>query len=107
MFFFLKIKGFGNDKLIKEEILRISTLVGLNNELSKRAEALSGGMSRRLSVAMALVGDSKVILRFYEIFLKQNKIFNFQKIRLLSSMSPRQASIHQIEGIKNDRRFLK
>ena len=98
--FFLKIKGFGNAKLIKEEILRISTLVGLNNELSKRAEALSGGMSRRLSVAMALVGDSKVILRFYEIFLNKLKFLLSIKIRLLYSLSPRQALIHQIEGRK-------
>jgi len=60
--FYFKIKGFGNSKQIKEEILKMSNLVGLNNELSKKAENLSGGMKRRLSVAMALVGDSKIII---------------------------------------------
>jgi ATP-binding cassette subfamily A (ABC1) protein 3 len=34
----------------------------LSNEQSKKAENLSGGMKRRLSVAMALIGDSKIII---------------------------------------------
>ena len=42
--------------------MSISKLVGLNNDLKKRSKQLSGGMKRRLSVAMALTGGSKVII---------------------------------------------
>jgi ABC-2 type transport system ATP-binding protein len=54
-----KIKGFAK-KEIKNEIVRISSFVGLQNDLNKKSMQLSGGMKRRLSVAMALIGDSKV-----------------------------------------------
>jgi ABC-2 type transport system ATP-binding protein len=47
---------------LEEEILRISTFVGLQNDLKTRSKSLSGGMKRRLSVAMALIGDSKIII---------------------------------------------
>jgi ATP-binding cassette, subfamily A (ABC1), member 3 len=36
--------------------------VGLNGEFNKKSMQLSGGMKRRLQVAMALIGDSKVIV---------------------------------------------
>jgi ABC-type multidrug transport system ATPase subunit len=36
--------------------------VGLNKDLDKQAKNLSGGMKRRLMVAMSFVGDSKVII---------------------------------------------
>nr|APD26552.1 ATP-binding cassette transporter subfamily A member 3-like X2 protein [Brachionus koreanus] len=52
------IKGYSR-KEIKEEIIHISTLVGLENDLEKKSKQLSGGMKRRLSVAMALTGGSK------------------------------------------------
>lgn len=55
------IKGFPKEKL-EEEIERISKFVGLNNDLKKYAKNLSGGMKRRLMVAMALIGDSKIII---------------------------------------------
>ena len=47
---------------IKNEIIRISTYVGLQNDLKTKSKSLSGGMKRRLSVAMALIGDSKIII---------------------------------------------
>ena len=55
------MKGFPK-KGLKNEILRISTFVGLANDLRTQARNLSGGMKRRLSVAMALIGDSKIII---------------------------------------------
>nr|UOU03315.1 ATP-binding cassette subfamily A3-like 2 [Brachionus rubens] len=58
---FAKIKGYSR-KEIKEEIVNISTLVGLENDLEKKSKQLSGGMKRRLSVALALTGGSKVII---------------------------------------------
>jgi len=55
------IKGYSNDE-IKREIVEISTFVGLQNDLAKKSKQLSGGMKRRLSVAMSLTGGSKVII---------------------------------------------
>lgn len=55
------IKGY-NKQQIKEEILKISALVGLENDLEKKSKQLSGGMKRRLSVAMAVTGGSKIII---------------------------------------------
>ena len=60
-FFLFKIKGFPN-KLLTEEIERISKFVGLHKDLAKYSKNLSGGMKRRLMVAMALIGDSKIII---------------------------------------------
>lgn len=54
------IKGFTCGES-KEEIDKIAKYVGLHTDLHKKASQLSGGMKRRLSVAMAFIGDSKVI----------------------------------------------
>ena len=59
--FHLQIKGYTN-KQIKDEIISISKLVGLDKHLEKKSKELSGGMKRRLSVAMAVTGGSKVII---------------------------------------------
>jgi ATP-binding cassette, subfamily A (ABC1), member 3 len=55
------IKGYSN-KEMKEEIHKVSKFVGLHNDLKKKSKQLSGGMKRRLSVAMAIMGDSKIII---------------------------------------------
>nr|APD26547.1 ATP-binding cassette transporter subfamily A member 3-like X1 protein [Brachionus koreanus] len=55
------IKGFPSIKF-KTELDRISDFVGLQKDLKKRSKNLSGGMKRRLMVAMALIGDSKIII---------------------------------------------
>ena len=55
------VKGYSS-KEIKEEVLKVSEFVGLQNDLEKKSKQLSGGMKRRLSVAMAVTGGSKVII---------------------------------------------
>ena len=45
----------------KEKIAELSTLLGLNTVLTKKAGKLSGGFQRRLSIAMALISDPKVL----------------------------------------------
>jgi len=55
------IKGY-TKRQIKEEIVAISQLVGLDGDLEKKSKQLSGGMKRRLSVAMAVTGGSKIII---------------------------------------------
>lgn len=56
-----QIKGYPSSLMV-DEIQRISTFVGLFKDLSTQSKSLSGGMKRRLCVAMALIGDSKVII---------------------------------------------
>jgi len=60
-FLYQKIKGYSK-KEREKEIVEISSFVGLQNDLSKKSSQLSGGMKRRLSVAMALTGGAKVII---------------------------------------------
>jgi ABC-type multidrug transport system ATPase subunit len=59
--------------MIDEEIKRICSFLGLENDLNKYSQNLSGGMKRRLSIAMSLIGDSKVIImdeptRYFSIY---------------------------------------
>ncbi len=51
-----------SSRQISSEITRISACVGLGDDLKKKTKELSGGMKRRLSVGMAFVGDSRVII---------------------------------------------
>jgi ABC-type multidrug transport system ATPase subunit len=56
---FLRLKKVGVDKEKLQEIMHEVGLIPFQNKLVKE---LSGGMKRRLSVAIALVGESRVIL---------------------------------------------
>ena len=56
---FLRLK---NARICKEELGSIMNEVGLLPFQHKLVKELSGGMKRRLSVAIALVGDSRVVL---------------------------------------------
>jgi len=47
---------------IEKSVLEVLTFVGLQNDLEKQAEALSGGMKRRLELARALIGWPKIML---------------------------------------------
>ncbi len=53
---------FGFDKETREKkVLEITELLGLSEKLDKKAGKLSGGWQRRLSIAMALVGEPKIL----------------------------------------------
>ena len=59
-------------KAMQNSIARILDLIGLVNDRSTLAKDLSGGMKRRLSIGIALVGDPQVNLTvffFYSITL--------------------------------------
>ena len=43
------------------KIAEVSALLGLTPVMTKRAKTLSGGFQRRLSIAMALVGDPEIL----------------------------------------------
>ena len=58
--FYAVARGFANQKKqISDEMLR---LVNLETSRSAYCQSLSGGMKRRLSLACAFVGDTKIIL---------------------------------------------
>ncbi|EDV28384.1 uncharacterized protein TRIADDRAFT_49936 [Trichoplax adhaerens] len=59
--FFAKLKGCPKDR-INAEIDRIIEAVGLGDKKYTFSSSLSGGMKRKLSVGIALIGDSKVVL---------------------------------------------
>ena len=52
--------GIQKDKR-EAKITEISTLLGLNSVINKKAGKLSGGWQRRLSIAMALISEPKIL----------------------------------------------
>ena len=54
------VHGFSKDKTV-ERIHELSLLLGLDSVLGKKAKTLSGGWQRRLSIAMALISQPKIL----------------------------------------------
>lgn len=53
---------YGQDrKTAKKNAFRMAETFGLEQELNKKAKRLSGGMQRRLSIAMALISDPALL----------------------------------------------
>lgn len=50
-----------NSKTAKKKAHEIAQKFGLENELNKKAKNLSGGMQRRLSIAMALISEPQIL----------------------------------------------
>uniref|UniRef100_A0A8D2Q2M8 P-type phospholipid transporter n=1 Tax=Zosterops lateralis melanops TaxID=1220523 RepID=A0A8D2Q2M8_ZOSLA len=61
IWFYARLKGLP-EKKVKEEMEQMATDVGLPDKLKARTNKLSGGMQRKLSVALAFVGGSKVVI---------------------------------------------
>eukprot|EP00299_Pterocystis_sp_00344_P020338 c9979_g1_i1.p1 GENE.c9979_g1_i1~~c9979_g1_i1.p1 ORF type:complete len:1406 (+),score=313.41 c9979_g1_i1:2-4219(+) len=57
---FGRIKGLSGDRLTSEVRQKIEE-VGLTEKANVMSKALSGGMKRKLSLAIAFIGDSKVV----------------------------------------------
>ena len=54
------VYGFGKEKT-EEKIRELSKTFGLDSVLGKKAGKLSGGWQRRLSIAMALISEPKIL----------------------------------------------
>ena len=54
------VHGFAKDKK-DAKIAELSALLGLDSVLNKKAGKLSGGWQRRLSIAMALISEPKIL----------------------------------------------
>lgn len=61
LYFFCKLKGYISD-LVPSEIDRIIATLNLEEKRHTITAALSGGWKRRLSVAVALVGGSRIVI---------------------------------------------
>jgi ABC-2 type transport system ATP-binding protein len=59
--FFASLFGL-NKEAQKKRITYVSNLVNLTDDLKKRVAAYSGGMKRRLSLAIALIQDPKILI---------------------------------------------
>lgn len=59
--FFGKMKGVSSDKL-KKEIEYVAEIVDLTQHLKKLVSNYSGGMKRRLSLAIALIGSPELLI---------------------------------------------
>uniref|UniRef100_A0A8C6VPK5 P-type phospholipid transporter n=1 Tax=Naja naja TaxID=35670 RepID=A0A8C6VPK5_NAJNA len=61
IWFYARLKGLPK-KLVRMEMEQMATDVGLPHKLKSKTSQLSGGMQRKLSIALAFVGGSKVVI---------------------------------------------
>uniref|UniRef100_A0AAZ3RIN0 P-type phospholipid transporter n=1 Tax=Oncorhynchus tshawytscha TaxID=74940 RepID=A0AAZ3RIN0_ONCTS len=61
IWFYARLKGLSEEK-VKAEMEQIVNDIGLPHKRQCRSNTLSGGMQRKLSVALAFVGGSKVVI---------------------------------------------
>lgn len=61
IWFYARLKGLSEEQ-VKSEIEQILIDTGLPHKRTSRTSTLSGGMQRKLSVALAFVGGSKVVI---------------------------------------------
>jgi len=59
MFYIFQLKGCPSDE-VTQEVNTILSDIRLENKWNAQSKTLSGGMKRRLSVGIALIGGSKV-----------------------------------------------
>ncbi|KAI1887790.1 hypothetical protein AGOR_G00193990 [Albula goreensis] len=61
IWFYARLKGLP-EEVVKAEMEQIVTDIGLPHKRKSKTSQLSGGMQRKLSVALAFVGGSKVVI---------------------------------------------
>ena len=61
LMFFAQMKGLKN-QTIHAEIAHVAEVVDLTTDLNKRVSSYSGGMMRRLSLAIALLGSPELLI---------------------------------------------
>ena len=81
LWFFAKLKGVTDKNLVEEEVNRLISSVGLDEKRDVRSKNLSGGMKRKLSVGIALIGGSKVC--FYVSYYQSGNVYDEEK-RIIS-----------------------
>ncbi|XP_067859732.1 phospholipid-transporting ATPase ABCA3 [Heptranchias perlo] len=59
--FFGRLKGCSSDQ-IREEVNQMLSMLNFEEKRKARSKTLSGGMKRKLSIGIALIGDSKIVM---------------------------------------------
>lgn len=62
LIFFCSLKGLEDKRLVAEEIRKYSEILDLTDKLDAESKTLSGGMKRKLSLAIALCGNAKIVI---------------------------------------------
>ena len=70
MYFFGNVKGMYGAKL-RSSVESVIEEVGLTEKRNTLSQALSGGMKRKLSLAIALIGDPKFLLLDGKYFISE------------------------------------
>jgi ABC-type Fe3+/spermidine/putrescine transport system ATPase subunit len=78
------IKGIKSDSIQAEANKRIEE-VRLTESANQRAGAFSGGMKRRLSVAVALIGNPEVVILLFIIMILKFQIALINSILYISN----------------------
>lgn len=60
--FFARLKGMKGKRVIADEVRRYINLLDLKDKVDAQSKTLSGGMKRKLSIGIALCGDSKIVM---------------------------------------------
>lgn len=60
--FFARLKGIKEKRAISDEVKRYVSLLELKDKVNAQSKTLSGGMKRKLSIGIALCGDSKIVI---------------------------------------------
>ena len=60
--FFSNLKGIKKQKDIDEEIRKYVNMLELTPKLNEQSKTLAGGMKRKLSIGIALCGNSKIVM---------------------------------------------
>ncbi|KAM9392247.1 phospholipid-transporting ATPase ABCA3 [Pholidichthys leucotaenia] len=61
LLFYTQLKGYAKEK-IPDEVDRMIHILNLEDKQQARSKTLSGGMKRKLSIGISLIGDSKVVM---------------------------------------------
>lgn len=60
--FFARLKGVKGKREIADEVRRYVNILELKDKMNALSRTLSGGMKRKLSIGIALCGDSKIVI---------------------------------------------
>lgn len=60
--FFARLKGMKGKREIADEVRRYVNILELKEKVNAQTHTLSGGMKRKLSIGIALCGDSKIVM---------------------------------------------
>ena len=60
--FFCQLKDVTDPDIVEQEITDMIAMLALEDKRDSQSQTLSGGMRRKLSVGIALIGDSKIVI---------------------------------------------